>query len=239
MILTWGNSRSSLDPEIIPDTDLDLSLETRSSASSSLGGTLTPRGPAHHNRLSRHRQSRSISYLHSPIGRPQHRSTTTFAQPRPISTMSRATNRPTHIPLPNSPFAGRSPNASPLPTPAAVSPTSPRSSFIPSFIRTRSRAATLTGAGRGRSSPSAEIANPINSSAAGSQRPAPSASVTRSVSTPQSGGLSAGESPSSLAPHIVHDLMLMLACRSGPSTIIRRALESRCSRRHPSCSTTS
>lgn len=157
------------------------------------------------------------TYLHPPLRRPRH--STSYGQPRPISVstsaMSRTTtNRPTHIPLPNSPFNGRSPNGSPLPTPSAAgagaaSPTSPRSSFIPSFIRTRSRAATLTGAGRGRSSPSAEVANPLGTSTAaaagagagagaGSRLTPAAVGVTRSVSTPQSGGLSAtGKSSSS------------------------------------------
>jgi hypothetical protein len=144
--------------------------------------------------------SSALAHLHHPIHN-RHRlshalTLSSFAQPRPI--MSRAAgNRPTHIPLPNSPFGGRSPNGSPLPTPSQgpTSPTSPRSSFIPSFIRTRSRAATLTG-GRGRSSPSAEVTNPLAAPAgtgSTSQRPGSSGQsgvgVTRSISTPQTGGL--------------------------------------------------
>lgn len=141
-----------------------------------------------------------FTYLHPPLQnrhRTSHSATrSSFAQPRPI--MSRAAgNRPTHIPIPNSPFGGPSPDVSPQPTTTqgAISPASPRSSFIPSFIRTRSRAATLTG-GRGRPSPSAEIPNPLaatTSTSTSSQRPGSSGQqsvgVTRSVSTPQSGGL--------------------------------------------------
>lgn len=141
-----------------------------------------------------------FTYLHPPVlvrNRISHSATrSSFAQPRPI--MSRpAGNRPTHIPLPNSPFGGPSPNGSPQPTTThgATSPTSPRNSFIPSFIRTRSRAATLTG-GRGRPSPNAEVANPLaatTSTSTSSHRPGSSGQqsvgVTRSVSTPQSGGL--------------------------------------------------
>lgn len=169
--------------------------------------------------LSHTRSARTLStdpltstYIYPPPlnrYRPSHSTThNSFAQPRPI--MSRAAgNRPTHIPLPNSPFGGRSPNGSPQPTPSAqgaVSPTSPRSSFIPSFIRTRSRAATLTGA-RGRPSPSAEIPNPLaatTSTSTSSQRPGSSGQsgtgVTRSVSTPQTGGL-AGAPTFSLLYH--------------------------------------
>jgi len=109
------------------------------------------------------------------------------------STMSRASARPTHIPMPTAngvnANGSRSPNGSPLPTPqGATSPTSPRNSFLPSFIRTRSRAATLTGGRGGRSSPTVEASNPL-----GGSRPAVSRTpshtgesthVTRSVSTP-------------------------------------------------------
>lgn len=136
---------------------------------------------------------------HIGIGIYLGRHATPYTQPRPI--MSRATNRPTHIPMPNSPFNGRSPNGTPLPTPnpnanaasGATSPTSPRSPFIPSFIRTRSRAATLTGAGRGRASPTVEAANPLgqtpsrSGAGAGVGMPAVMAEgmgVTRSVSSP-------------------------------------------------------
>jgi hypothetical protein len=126
---------------------------------------------------------------------PLHRNNHPYTQPRPI--MSRATNRPTHIPMPNSPFNGRSPNGTPLPTPGTgagagtgtgpTSPTSPRSSFLPSFIRTRSRAATLTGAGRGRASPTVEAANPLGPTASrsgGGAALTEGMGVTRSVSSP-------------------------------------------------------
>lgn len=120
------------------------------------------------------------------------------------NTMSRTT-RPTHIPLPtNSPF-GRSPNGSPLPTPGAplASPTSPRSSFLPSFMRTRSRAATLTG-NRGRASPSFEAANPLGGSVSGTRSRTSGelaairdgTTVTRSVSTPQTTNLNAASGTS-------------------------------------------
>jgi hypothetical protein len=109
-------------------------------------------------------------------------------------TMSRASSRPTHIAMPTANGAttngGRSPNGSPLPTPhGATSPTSPRSSFLPNFIRTRSRAGTLTGGRGGRQSPTVEASNPL-----GGGRPVMSRNpsntgetthVTRSVSTPQ------------------------------------------------------
>jgi hypothetical protein len=108
------------------------------------------------------------------------------------STMSRASSRPTHIPMPAANGVNgngsRSPNGSPLPTPhGATSPTSPRNSFLPSFIRTRSRAATLTGGRGGRSSPTVEASNPLGSRPAVSRTPShtgESTHVTRSVSTP-------------------------------------------------------
>jgi hypothetical protein len=108
------------------------------------------------------------------------------------STMSRASSRPTHIPMPTANGVNgngsRSPNGSPLPTPhGATSPTSPRNSFLPSFIRTRSRAATLTGGRGGRSSPTVEASNPLGNRPAVSRTPShtgESTHVTRSVSTP-------------------------------------------------------
>jgi hypothetical protein len=98
------------------------------------------------------------------------------------STMSRASARPTHIAMPTA-------NGSPLPTPhGATSPTSPRNSFLPSFIRTRSRAATLTGGRGGRSSPTVEASNPLGANRPGVSRTpshtGESTHVTRSVSTP-------------------------------------------------------
>jgi len=141
------------------------------------------------------RPSRAI-----PIVRPPPDYSPTRLPPPPYSntdenaTMSRAGTRPTHIPMPTgngvSPNGGRSPNGSPLPTPqGATSPTSPRNSFLPSFIRTRSRAATLTGGRGGRSSPTVEAANPLGGSRPGVSR-TPShtgepTNVTRSASTPQ------------------------------------------------------
>jgi len=109
--------------------------------------------------------------------------------------MSRASSRPTHIAMPTTNGVnvngGRSPNGSPQPTPhGATSPTSPRSSFLPSFIRTRSRAGTLTGGRGGRSSPTVEASNPLGGTARpGISRNASNTGetthVTRSVSTPQ------------------------------------------------------
>ena len=124
-----------------------------------------------------------------------------YSPPRPApppylnnddATMSRASARPTHIPMPTAngvnANGSRSPNGSPLPTPqGATSPTSPRNSFLPSFIRTRSRAATLTGGRGGRSSPTVEASNPLGSRPAVSRTPShtgESTHVTRSVSTP-------------------------------------------------------
>jgi hypothetical protein len=123
-----------------------------------------------------------------------------YSPPRPAppynsnddATMSRASARPTHIAMPtangSNANGGRSPNGSPLPTPhGATSPTSPRNSFLPSFIRTRSRAATLTGGRGGRSSPTVEASNPLGNRPAVSRTPShtgESTHVTRSVSTP-------------------------------------------------------
>lgn len=149
---------------------------------------------------------RSPSHITLPVPIPNHRLPGRGASyPPPLdaysydpntSIMSRASSRPTHIAMPNGNSAitgngnGRSPNGSPLPTPqGATSPTSPRSSFLPSFIRTRSRAATLTG--RGRSSPTTEASNPLGGT---TNRPTISRNpsntgeashVTRSISTPQ------------------------------------------------------
>lgn len=120
---------------------------------------------------------------------------------RPVSS-----SRPTHIPLPISPFVAHSPNGTPLATPTGggmASPTSPRSSFLPSFMRPRSRAATVSNINRGgATSPSAEVGNPLGSSigrggggggSSGEAIAGPvaiqGAGVTRSVSTPVNGGL--------------------------------------------------
>jgi hypothetical protein len=106
------------------------------------------------------------------------RSTPSFNTSLPVETifittkMSRApsaSNRPTHIPLPTSPYINRSDTVSPTPGqgPGPASPTSPRSSFLPSFMRTRSRAATLTTRGFGAASPNSEIPNPLGGGVAG------------------------------------------------------------------------
>ncbi|ORY29663.1 hypothetical protein BCR39DRAFT_558997 [Naematelia encephala] len=173
--------------------------------------------PTFGNRAEEQVEEGSVSYS---TAQPHHRFGLHFPHPRPVpeeqshippsTTMSRSTshNRPTHIPLPNSPLVPDGSTAAP-PLPLA-SPTSPRSSFLPSFMRQRSRAATLTSANRGgATSPTVEAVNPLagtNSRASHSREPSTSANsrdgggVTRSISTPVSGGLAgAADAPSSAA----------------------------------------
>jgi hypothetical protein len=118
-----------------------------------------------------------------------------------------SSTRPTQINLPHSSLSGRSPVSSPATTTSAapLSPTSPRSSFLPSFIRSRSRAATMTGQRGGTSSPSQEVENPLSSVTSSPRGPLRDAStapnlrdgggVTRSVSTPATGMLAQTLSP--------------------------------------------
>lgn len=149
--------------------------------------------------------SRHTHYRH------QRRSTSSNSSPQSSSDrdssidMSRpsSSHHPTHIPLPPPTYPrtpnGGSPSGTPAPAQPLASPTSPRSSFLPSFIRNRSRAATITG----RNSPRTEQPDPlattrtisnalptINSASAGGGRDG--GGVTRSVSTPNSGGLANG-----------------------------------------------
>lgn len=106
---------------------------------------------------------------------------------------SGSTPRPTHIPLPTAQFQ-RTDGSQPGSPGPIVSPTSPRNSFIPSFIRNRSRANTTSGR-----SPRVEVPDPMNringgGAAAGSVINGlgrDGGGVTRSVSTP-SGGASVG-----------------------------------------------
>lgn len=121
--------------------------------------------------------------------------------PLSSSAMSRpgTSQRPSYIALPSTPF-GRSPYGSPLNTPGGnpapapiASPTSPRNSFLPSFMRNRSRAATITGRG---ASPNVEAPNPLagtmsRGSGSNTSTGRDGGGVTRSVSTPISGGLAA------------------------------------------------
>ncbi|EIW68439.1 hypothetical protein TREMEDRAFT_69371 [Tremella mesenterica DSM 1558] len=117
---------------------------------------------------------------------------------------------PSHIPLPSSPFRGRSPNGSPpghsvITTATPASPTSPRTSFLPHFMRTRSRAATINHSIRGRPSPGVELGNPlspvqsmhgssgVDTTQMGSRQGSNGVDgVTRSSSTPVQGGLAGG-----------------------------------------------
>lgn len=142
-------------------------------------------------------------------------------QVQTTSVMSRTTNsnRPTHIPLPTTPYIPRSPTGSPLPTPA--SPTSPRSSFLPSFMRTRSRAATLTTRAVGATSPSAEMPNPLvgsnirngvngarDLSLGRGEVVRDGGSVTRSISTPVTLPNPPGQSIGLFKPyHTIHVLI--------------------------------
>jgi len=156
-----------------------------------------PHHPSRPSSVSRHSSQGSTSTLASSHRRAATSGSTRSFSSGATSVMARpgSANRPTHIPLPSGGFTGRSPNGSPLNTPA--SPTSPRSSFLPSFMRTRSRAATMTNANAGRAgSPSTEAVNPFGGATLrgqnGSTQPTavpPSNAVTRSVSTPLSGNV--------------------------------------------------
>ncbi|KAK4686606.1 succinyl-CoA synthetase alpha subunit, partial [Tremellales sp. Uapishka_1] len=112
-----------------------------------------------------------------------------------MSSRPSSSGRPTHINLP-----GPTATPAPLLSPSLASPSSPRSSFLPSFMRTRSRAATITN--RYNATGTSTGTGPVDSASSS----APIASPSRESSRPRENGLPGGDSAmipeSAIAPII-------------------------------------
>ncbi|RXK35554.1 hypothetical protein M231_07186 [Tremella mesenterica] len=183
--------------------------------------TTSDPGTQHQTSATNNRHRTSLSRRFSQISQISINQTRFTPSPEPIGRiqqideMSRPAH-PSHIPLPSSPFRGRSPNGSPpghsvITTATPASPTSPRTSFLPHFMRTRSRAATINHSIRGRPSPGVELGNPlspvqsmhgssgVDTTQMGSRQGSNGVDgVTRSSSTPVQGGLAGGAASATL-----------------------------------------